>query len=149
MQVKEFIKKKHPDTIDGRLRFRINSCDYEKKEALVHYEIPDWVTRSYPILPVGIVTTFADVLMGNIAFAFSPHDGSVTTVTIQVSYPEPVTSEQGFSMRCRIEPTAGKTIYTYAEAWSRDEPGRHIFTASGMFYLIPSRIKAEIQKSLA
>lgn len=85
------------------------SCDEEKKEIVLQYEIQPWMANPYQIVHGGIITACADLSMGLLT-RFLKRTGDCVTVQISTSYMRPIPAHGFFRVRAEAEKT-GRHLY--------------------------------------
>lgn len=84
----DYVRNEAEECVNRKIGYKIESCDFEKKELTLCFETEDWMMNPGGVLHGGMISTMFDICMGITALSVS---GFFTpTVNLSVSFLSPV-----------------------------------------------------------
>ena len=123
-----------PNDFDSQIPPTFLSCDAEQKTIVCSFEGKKSFGNPHGTMHGGLIAAMIDSAQGSTIAAICGLDTKIVTVSLQISYLQPILVEQPLFVRVRIQQTGGHIAYCSAEAWQQE--GKIAATTSAVYHII-------------
>lgn len=129
-----FINETMTDTLNGRLKGELESCDDGTQEIVIKYPLQDWQVNGLGTLHGGMINTMMDLVMSMAVFCFS-RKSIPPTITMTTNYLRPVPMGEYVFIKARLTSLGKRNATAYCEAII-PASGKVACTAIGTYAII-------------
>lgn len=130
----EFINGTMAETLNGRLKAELKSCDESELELTLRFPLQQWQVNGLGTLHGGMVSTMMDLAMSMAVYCFS-RQSIPPTVSMSVNYLRPVPMEEYAEVRARVTSLGKRNATACCEALV-PRSGKTAATAIGTYAII-------------
>ena len=106
------------------------SCSAEEQTLELRFPLNEWMLNPMGTMHGGIIATTVDLTMGSLT-RFYRHTGTISTVTLGLSYMRPVRARGSVTVQARMEKLGRSVAFLNARVFDAD--GRLCVTATASF----------------
>lgn len=129
-----FINEKMADTLNGRLRAELDSCNDDAMEITLKFPLEQWQVNGLGTLHGGMTYTMMDLAMSIAVYCFS-RQSIPPTVSMSVNYLRPIPMEGHVLIKARVTSLGKRNATAYCEAVVPTS-GKTACTAIGTYAVI-------------
>lgn len=134
-QEMDYINEAMKDSINGKLKGRLYSCDEKNQEIVLEYPLEDWQVNGLGTLHGGISSAMMDLTMSVAVYCYS-RQSIPPTISMTVNYLRPIPMEGNVLVKARVTSIGRKNATAYCEAIIPGS-GKLGCTALGTYAVIP------------
>lgn len=123
-----------PNDFDSQIPPSFVSCDAEQKTVVCSFQVPETFGNPHGMMHGGIIAAMIDCAQGSTISSICGTDTRIVTVSLQISYIQPVFTGRPLFVRVRIQQIGGRITYCSAEAWQQE--GKITTTTSGVYHIL-------------
>ena len=117
------------DAVYGRLHPRLVACDFTERTVEAVFAAQSWMRNGLGIVHGGVMATMLDSIGGVAARCYTPQDAVSPTVSLNVSYLNPVPLDVRVHVRAHISFAGQRLLHIQTEAF--DEADASLVYATG------------------
>jgi uncharacterized protein (TIGR00369 family) len=110
-----FINVEMAETLNGRLKAALESCDDEKQEIVLKFPLDPWQVNGLGTLHGGMANTMMDLAMSMAVYCFS-RQNIPPTISMATNYLRPIPMEQHVFVRAKLTSLGKRNATAYCEA---------------------------------
>lgn len=123
-----------PNDFDSQIPPAFVSCDAEETTITCSFETKKAFGNPHGMMHGGLIAAMIDCAQGSTIAAFCGTDAHIVTVSLQISYIQPVLVEKPLFVQVQIQQIGGRIAYCSSTAWQ--ETGTTVATTSGVYHVI-------------
>lgn len=131
----DFLNGEMADTLNGRLKAALESCEEERQEITLRFPLESWQVNGLGTLHGGMISTMMDLAMSMAVYCYS-RQSIPPTISMTVNYMRPVPMGEFVRIRARVTSLGKRNATAYCEAIVPDT-GKLASTAIGTYAIIP------------
>ena len=114
------------------------SADFSARTAVFRYRFYPWMLNCNDVMHGGSVALLMDTSMGLISSAYPEKIQITPTVSIQITYLNPICLRNHIMVEAKVNAVKSRLIYAEAVLYAEEEPDKPLAKAMGEYYRMPS-----------